>query len=343
MGNDIGTARKTTPIARHFFTALTGLAASVSAVSAQAQESEDSTLTVEPLLPEEGLLRSETWTALGQQLLANVVDYAPRVVAALVVFAVFLVLSRVAARLVKGVLGRTASDPALGGILSRVAFYTLLVLGLVMAIAQAGIAIGPLLAGASVFGLAVGLAAQDSLGNLVAGLTILWDRPFRLGDRVTVGDTYGEVTSISIRTTTVRTPGHRELIIPNRDVIDGVIINHSRTSELRLDVPVGIGYAEDIDRARKVLLAAADESDFVDPERGSDVVVTALGDSSVDLQLRTWLADPATERPALHELTEKAKKALDEADIEIPFPQRVLHLESTSSEPIAIHQISEAS
>lgn len=280
------------------------------------------------LFPEDGLLRAETWVALGQRMLTKAVDYLPSALAALMVFLVFLFLSRVVRRLVTSVLSRTAADSALAGIVSKVAAYGVLVLGTIMAISQAGISVGPLLASVSVIGLAAGLAAQDSLSNLVAGLTILWDRPFRLADRVTIADTYGEVTDINIRTTTIRTPGHRELIIPNREVIEDVIINHSRTSQLRVDIPVGIGYGENIEAARQVLIEAGSTSDYADPNRDVGVVVTGLGASSVDLELRVWLKDPAREKPATFELTEKAKVALDDAGIEIPFPQRVLHLET---------------
>jgi small conductance mechanosensitive channel len=197
-----------------------------------------------------------------------------------------------------------------------------------MAVSQAGITVGPLLASVGVLGLAVGLAAQDTLSNLVAGFTILWDRPFRTGDRVTIAETYGEITNISIRTTTVRTPAHRELIIPNKEVIDTVIVNHSRTPQLRLSIPVGIGYAEDTNQARKALIAAARDSEYCDLDQEPAVVVTELADSSVNLELRVWLRDPRSERPAFFDLVERAKRSLDEAGIEIPFPQRVLHMHS---------------
>ena len=312
------------------------------AVWAQEVASEgEAAIEVEPLLPAEGLFRPETWVSLGERLLTNVVDYVPRLVAALILLVLFLIMSRVAARIVSGVLRRTQADPALVGILSKICFYSIFLIGAIMSIAQAGIAVAPLLASVSVIGLAAGLAAQDSLSNLVAGLTILWDRPFRLNDRVTLADTYGEVTDISVRTTTVRTPGHLELIVPNKDVIDGVIINHSRTADLRLDVPLGIGYGESIDDAREALLQAARKSDYVDHERQGQVVVKGLGDSSVDLELRAWLRDPVDEMQARFDLVERAKKALDAAGIEIPFPQRVLHLETPPETPIPIRSLSE--
>lgn len=296
--------------------------------SSEAEGSETQAPDIEPLLPQEGLLRSETWVELGRRTLENTVDYLPRMVGALIVLAAFYLLSRIGARLMRGLLKRTSSDPALVEIVTKIVRYGVLVLGAIMAISQAGIAVGPLLASVSVLGLAVGLAAQDGLSNLVAGLTILWDRPFKIGDRVSVADTYGEVASISIRTTIIRTLEQRELIIPNSEVIDGVIVNHSRTPDLRLSIPIGIGYGEDPREAREALLAVAADHPQVDQERESTVVVTELADSSVNLELRVWLKDPKTERPTLFDLLEQSKLALDEAGIEIPFPQRVLHLET---------------
>ncbi|REJ73805.1 MAG: mechanosensitive ion channel family protein [Acidobacteria bacterium] len=315
------------------------VAAQPQAAETLAAEGAEAAPEVEPILPEEGLLRPETWVSLFDQLLAKTVDYAPRLFAALIVFLVFWILSGVARRLIRTVVGRTKASPALVNILSRLARYTILILGGIMAISQAGFAVGPLLASVSVLGLAVGLAAQDSLSNLVAGLTILWDRPFSLGDRVTLDDTYGEVTDISIRTTTVRTPSHRELIIPNQEVITNTIINHSRTTDLRLDIALGIGYGEDFDEARRVLIEAAEGSDHTDPERPVKVVMTELADSSVNLELRVWIKDPHKEKPAGFDLLERAKKALDGAGIEIPFPQRVLHLESSPAEPLPLHVV----
>lgn len=305
-------------------------AASQEAASQAAAEPQERA-ALGPLLPEEGLLETETWISLARRLLENLVDWIPRLFAAILVLVFFFVLSRVAARLMIGILRRTKADKALEQIFGALLKYVILGLGFIMAASQAGLQVGSLLAGVGVAGLAVGLAAQDSLSNLVAGLTILWDRPFRIGDNVTIADTFGTVQEIGLRTTRVRTVQRLDMLVPNRQVIENAIVNHTRTPELRLDIPLGIAYHEDSREARKVLLAAVEQSDRITSSPAPEVMMTELADSSVNLELRVFLRDPRQERRAFCELLELSKIALDEAGIEIPFPQRTLHLAEKSA------------
>jgi small conductance mechanosensitive channel len=285
---------------------------------------------IQPLLPSEGLFRGETWVALGERLLARTVDFLPSLLAAILVLAFFVVASRLAARLLRRALQMPHVDPALVQVLPALLRYAVLGLGLIMALSQAGFQVGSLLAGVGVAGLALGLAAQDTLGNLVAGFSLLWDRPFRIGDRVTIAEIHGQVTQIGLRSTRLRTPEELDVILPNREVVNQVIVNHTLTPNLRLAVPFSVGYREDVARVRSTLLAAIAGQPGVRDSPAAEVVVTALGDSAVALELRVWLVDPATERPTLSSLLELTKRALDGAGIEIPFPQRELHLAAAS-------------
>jgi small conductance mechanosensitive channel len=280
---------------------------------------------IDPLLPEEGLLRVETWKSLGVRLLRNTVDYLPRLLAAVLVLITFLVLARVLSGLVTRALRRTKADPALPRIAGRLTNVVTILIGSVMAAAQAGIAVGSLVASVGIVGLAVGLAAQDSLSNVVAGITILWDRPFRTGDRVSIAGEYGEIMEVGLRTTRIRTVDQRDAILPNKDVIENKIINHTRDNVLRLDIPLGIAYDSDIRQARDVLIAAVRGHALLAETPEPAVVVKALGESSIALELRVFLRDPRDERPATWEMLEICKLALDEAGIVIPFPQRTLH------------------
>lgn len=280
---------------------------------------------IDPLLPEEGLLRPKTWKLLGERLLTNTVDYLPKFFSGVLVLVIFLVLARILSGLTARALRRTKADPALPRISARLIRVAVIVIGVIMAAAQAGIAVGSLLASVGVIGLAVGLAAQDSLSNIVAGLTILWDRPFRTGDRVTIAGEYGEIRDVGLRTTRIRTVDARDAILPNKDVIEHKIINHTRDQELRLDVPIGISYESDIGAARKALIEAVEGHELLADEPEPEVVVVGLGDSSVDLQLRVYLRDPRKERAATWQMLEIGKLALDAAGIVIPFPQRTLH------------------
>ncbi|MEM7049770.1 MAG: mechanosensitive ion channel family protein [Acidobacteriota bacterium] len=267
-----------------------------------------------------------TWENFAEQCHREIREALPDLLLATLLMLVFYVIYQVVSRILCGILRRTQADPALQGIVGRLTKYAILGIGLVMAAGQIGLNIGSLLAGLGVAGLAVGLAAQETLSNLMAGITILWDRPFRSGDRVTIADTYGEVLEIGLRSTRLRTVQNRDAIFPNRDVINQKIINHTLSPELRLDIPIGIAYKEDTRRAREVLLAALEDFPRRHQRRPPEIAVVGLGDSAVDLELRLWLSDPHLERRAEIELVELAKIALDEAGIEIPFPQRTLHL-----------------
>lgn len=285
----------------------------------------DKALQVEELMQGDPL-EARTWERAVERLGEKFMAELPQLVYAAVVLVVFFIFYLLVAALLKRLLKRSKADPALHYLILRLTRYALISLGLVMAAAQLGFAVGSLLAGLGVLGLAVGLAAQETLANLIAGITILWDRPFRTGDRVTIADTYGTVQQIGLRSTRIRTLAQNDAILPNKDVINHLIVNHTLYPQLRLSVPLGIAYKEDIREARKVLLAAVDGHPLLNPEPAPDLVATGLGDSSVDLELRVWIKEPGKERDALWAMVETSKIALDEAGIEIPFPQRTLHL-----------------
>jgi small conductance mechanosensitive channel len=286
-----------------------------------------------------GLLRGDTWVQLGERLLGRVVDYLPSLLASVLVLAFFFLASRLVVRLLHGMLVHTHRDAALRDLVVPLARYSVLALGIIMALSQAGLQVGSLLAGLGVVGIAVGLAAQDTLGNMVAGFSILWDRPFRLGDRVTIAGHCGQVTHIGLRSTRLRTLGQLDVILPNKEVVNQVIVNHTLSPELRLSVPLSIGYREDTRRAREVLVAAVAADPRVRAEPPPEVVVTALADSGVNLEIRVWLHDPQVERAALFALLEAAKIALDQAGIEIPFPQRTLQVDPRSA-PLRVERVS---
>lgn len=178
--------------------------------------------------------------------------------------------------------------------------------------------------------LAVWLALQGSLANFAWGMLILIFRPYKVGDYVEISDEKGKVEEIDILLTKMVTRDNKVIIIPNWQAVDNKIINRSKKWIMRVDVPVGISYWADIDKAKEVLQGVLDESTLIsdDPQYDKEVLVTWLGDSSVDLAVR-WYSAPETYPRAYFEVTENAKKALDKAGIEIPFPQRDVHMYKT--------------
>jgi len=267
-----------------------------------------------------------SWEHAAARLRDRAIDFLPSLGAALVVLIVAFLLYRVTAGILRGLLRRTHADSAVQDIVLRLVKFLVFAFALVMAAGQLGFQVGSVLAGLGIVGLTVGLAAQDSLANLVAGITILWDRPFHIGDNVTIAGTYGQVRQIGLRTTRLLTVDQVDAILPNKMVINEKILNHTLTPQLRLNVPVGIGYDADIGAARQALLAAVAGHPQLAEDPKPKVVVKELGDSAVQLELRAWLRDPHKEREVFCELLELAKVTLDQAGIEMPFPQRTLHL-----------------
>ncbi|MFW5905650.1 MAG: mechanosensitive ion channel family protein [archaeon] len=174
--------------------------------------------------------------------------------------------------------------------------------------------------------LAIGFAMQDVIQNFVAGVFIFTDRPFRIGDWIEWGDYSGVVEDISLRVTRVRTFDNELLTVPNSQLTDGVIKNPVAKDQLRLKFLFGIGYDEDVDEATDIILeeAAAHEEILDEPE--PSVRLTELGDSSVGLQSRIWIANPKRSDfvRIRAEYVQAVKERFDEAEIEIPYPNRTL-------------------
>jgi small conductance mechanosensitive channel len=263
-----------------------------------------------------------------EELLALAVAVLPRLLAAFGVFAAFYLLLRILQPALRAALRRAEFAEALIHLLvNGLVRATILILGLVMAASQLGIDVTAALTGIGVLGIALGFAAQETVANMIAGFLIFWDRPFKVGDWVTTEGEYGEVREITMRTTRIRTRNNTFVVIPNKQVIGGLLVNHSMYGVTRVTVPMGIAYKEKIAEARPVILAAVAEVEGVLADPPPAVVATGLGDSSVDLSVRVWVADAEAEMPTREAVVEACKVALDRAGIEIPFPHLQLFVD----------------
>ncbi len=248
--------------------------------------------------------------------------------------AVYWVAMRVVLGLTRRALTRSSRvDAGVQQLILRVARLSFVALGVVAVLGELGIAVAPFIAGLGIAGVALGFAAQDTVQNLIAGVTILLDRPFTVGDNIELHDTFGTVEEITLRTTRVRTLDNQMAILPNSSVISGRIINHSMLRALRITVPFGIAYKESPAEARRVVLALTGGDRRLHPDYAPTVVVTSLGDSSVDMELRLHLRDAKLEVPLRLEYQEQVFEALKAAGIEIPFP----HLQLFVDEAKAFH------
>ena len=193
-----------------------------------------------------------------------------------------------------------------------------------------------LLAGAGILAIVVGLAAQKTLANIISGISIAVSVPFRIGDRIKVGEEYGDVEELTLRHTVMKTWDNRRVIIPNALVADKEIVNYSiKDEKMMWTVNIGIGYDSDIDKARKIMLDKAKKhSEVIVPdvansdgeiEKGEPyVMVTECGDFSVKLRLYFWVSAPNKTWQTSFELIEQIKKEFDKQGIDMPFLQRTI-------------------
>jgi len=239
-------------------------------------------------------------------------------------------------RVVLGVLDRALGrasrvDTGVQQLILRFARVVVLSIAGIVVLDELGVAVAPFVAGLGIAGIAIGFAAQDTVQNLIAGVTIILDRPFQVGDNIELHDTFGTVEEITLRTTRVRTLDNQMAILPNANVISEKIINHSMLRALRIVVPFGIAYKESPQAAREAVLAITEGDERLHPDYPPAAVVTGLGDSSVDMALRIHLKDPSLEVPVQLEYQEKVFDALRAADIEIPFPHLQLFIDEAKA------------
>jgi small conductance mechanosensitive channel len=263
-----------------------------------------------------------------QALLTRLVEYLPRVAAAAIILAVFWLGFRIIRRPLEATFLKMEIQEALRDLLiDKVCRYALMLVGVVMAADQLGINVGAALAGLGVAGIALGFAAQDSVANVIAGILIFWDKPFEVGDWIETESQYGKVSEITLRSTRIRTTRNTFVVIPNKRIIDATLENYSKHGAMRIDVPVGIAYKEDVSEARRVLLGSIGPMDGLSTAPPPDVVVTALGDSSVNLAVRVWIESGEHRRPVYSAILESCKLSLDQAGIQIPFPHLQLFVD----------------
>jgi len=253
------------------------------------------------------------------------VEYGIVAFKALAIFVIGRFVAKLLTNVADRVMKRGKLDDMLRKFLRNMLYAVLLVFVVVAAIGALGVQTASLIAVIGAAGLAVGLALQGSLANFAAGVLMIIFRPYKLGDLVQLAGTEGLVEEVEIFTTVLRTPDKTKIIIPNGQVMGDQIINYTDAKKRRVNLVIGIGYGDDIDKAREVLLRAMKASPYVLDDPAPSVSVAELGDSSVNLAVRPWV-ESVTYNRASREITERIKKALDQGGISIPFPQRDVHV-----------------
>lgn len=245
----------------------------------------------------------------------------------ILILIVFKILASIAAGIVGGALSKSKLKPTqlLLDFLKGTTSKLVMAIGIVMALGAVGVNIAPLLAGLGVLGFVVGFALQDTLGNFAAGVMILLYRPFDVGDVVTAGGITGSVKSMNLVSTTIGTPDNQVQIVPNGQIWGGVITNVTANDTRRVDLVAGIGYSDDIDKAEAVLKRIVEGHELVLKDPAPVIKVHELADSSVNLIVRPWTK--TSDYWAVYwDLTKAIKIEFDKEGINIPFPQRDVHL-----------------
>ena len=260
------------------------------------------------------------------QIVELVVQYGLEVLGAFVLLVGGWLLSNFVKRNILRLLDRsTRLDATLKPVLANLVRYTILGFVLIAVLAQFGVQTASIIAMLGAAGLAIGLALQGALQNIAAGIMLLFLRPFRVGDYIDAEGVAGSIDEIGLFTTQMHTFDGIYLEVPNAQLWNRAIKNFSRRPTRRLDVSVGIGYRDDIDKALAVLMDLLEKDARVHGDPAPEVMVTELADSAVNLNLRCWTSS-GDYWPLHFDLAKGVKQRLDEAGISIPYPQRDVHL-----------------
>ena len=253
------------------------------------------------------------------------IEYAPKAALALVALVVGWIAVRVLVGLARRALGRAGVDTTLANFIANLLRMGLMTLVVLMAVDTLGFETTSFVAILGAAGFAVGFALKDSLGNFASGVMIMIFRPFRAGDFVEAGGTSGTVVEVGVFATVIKTGDNKKVIVSNSSITGGNITNYSAFPTRRVDMTFGIGYADDIDRAKAILEDILAKDERVHAEPAPLVAVAALADSSVNLLCRPW-TDTADYWKVYWATHEEVKKRFDAAGVTIPFPQRDVHL-----------------
>ena len=273
----------------------------------------------------------ESWVEMG-------IKHLPNMVVALIILLVFALIARIASRLMSRLLHRVFESKQIADLLAAIFKVLVFVTGLFIALEFLGLTgtVTSLLAGAGIVGLAIGFAFQDMTENLIAGIAMGIRKPFEIGDVVEADDVFGNVKTINLRNTIVETFSGQLEIIPNKILFRNIVTNYTTTGLRRIEVKVGISYADDILKASELIESKLNEQKFVIRQDDTRVFAEGFGGSSVDLLVWFWIKYPGEVgfMQARHEAIHIIHTTLAENDILIPFPIRTLDFGAKGGEKL---------
>jgi small conductance mechanosensitive channel len=264
-------------------------------------------------------------TKIINQWANNFVEALPLIVVGLIIVILSIVLARILANLIQKALNARGTDREINILLSRIVRWTILAFGILVAFQQAGTDITAFLTGLGVLGFTVGFALQDVSSNFVAGILLLWQQPFDIGDTILVNDYVGEVKNINLRDTEIFSVEGLSIRIPNSDVFTNAITNYTQTNRRRIELEIGVSYDTDLKRAQDAALKAVSEIDGLLEDPEPQMVFHTFGGTTVNGTLYIWAdLDQLGYQTARGQVLGAIKSAYEAAKIEMPFPTQQL-------------------
>ena len=254
-------------------------------------------------------------------------DYSPKIVGAILTLIIGFWIVGWLTKMIKNLMAKRGIDESIRPFLASLINTGLKVLVILSVAQKFGIETASFVAIFGAMAFAIGMALQGSLGHFASGVMILIFKPFKVGDLVELGGKVGVVEEISVFNTVLLTPDNKKIIIPNGVVTSGVITNISGQGEIRVDMTYGIGYSDDIDKARSIIQKVADSCTHINHDKPVDIFVSELADSSVNFAVRPW-CDSANYWDVFFYMQENIKKSFDKEGVSIPFPQMDIHTQS---------------
>ncbi len=253
----------------------------------------------------------------------------------LLFFLTFVVAKMISRQVHQRVLSRIKMDDGIRYTLSRILYYLIIILGVMFSIQFIGLDLSGLVVIFGLLSVGIGFGLQNLTANFISGLILLFERPISIGDRIIVNDIEGDVKEINMRSTTINSINNISIIVPNSDFISGRVVNYSHgDTTIRVDIPVGVSYSSDLDLVLRVIKSAGVENEEVLKTPEPMVMFMNFGDSSWDLELRVWILNPKRHPFVKSDIYMDIVRKFEKHNIEIPFPQRDLHLRSSVPFPL---------
>ncbi|MFN3308873.1 MAG: mechanosensitive ion channel family protein [Anaerolineales bacterium] len=272
---------------------------------------------------------TQTFDQLGSQFLT----FLPNLVFALLIFLAGLYLAKLVSHLLEAALKRREASIEITALLSMTTRWTIIILGTITAL-QRFFDVTAFLAGLGIIGFSIGFALQDILKNFAAGVILLLQQPFKVGDSIEVSNYSGTVQTINIRTTELRAFDGRLVIIPNADLLANTIVNLTRADKRRIDLRVGVDYSSDLQKVHEALLRALQTVPGFLPDPAPMIVSETFGDSAIELRAYFWIDLSATNLfNARDEAMKRIKAEFERQEIHVPYPITTVILHPYPSTP----------